>query len=199
MANIDQTTTQVITTENSRNLLEMPRAAIATIRDAIEQPGFRRAFPTLLATLTGIAAVGLFILMQTPNMTTLYASASDSDKSKMFEALKNMGIFDRVTLATASDFGRTLADNGDGTDHGWGGHQFVVGGAVNGGALYGDIPPPSFGHSQDAGRGRLIPTIAVDQYAASLGRWLGLNDDSLAQALPNLRNFSANPLANLLF
>ena len=126
-------------------------------------------------------------------------SRLDAGVSAFSESLKNMGIFDRVTLATASDFGRTLADNGDGTDHGWGGHQFVVGGAVNGGALYGDIPPPSFGHSQDAGRGRLIPTIAVDQYAASLGRWLGLNDDSLAQALPNLRNFSANPLANLLF
>ena len=126
-------------------------------------------------------------------------SRLDAGVSAFSESLKNMGIFDRVTLATASDFGRTLADNGDGTDHGWGGHQFVVGGAVNGGALYGDIPPPSFEHSQDAGRGRLIPTIAVDQYAASLGRWLGLNDDSLAQALPNLRNFSANPLANLLF
>ncbi|MDA8658820.1 DUF1501 domain-containing protein [Luminiphilus sp.] len=126
-------------------------------------------------------------------------SRLDAGVSAFSESLKNMGIFDRVTLATASDFGRTLADNGDGTDHGWGGHQFVVGGAVNGGSLYGDIPPPSFEHSQDAGRGRLIPTIAVDQYAASLGRWLGLNDDSLAQALPNLRNFSANPLANLLF
>ena len=100
MANIDQTTTQVITTERSQNLLEMPRAAIATIRDAIEQPGFRRAFPTLLATLTGIAAIGLFILMQTPNMTTLYASASESDKSKMFEALKNMGMDVELDPAT---------------------------------------------------------------------------------------------------
>lgn len=74
----------------------------------------------------------------------------------------------------------------------------VAGGAVNGGVLYGDIPPPSLEHSQDAGNGRLIPTIAVDQYAASLGRWLGLNESSLAQALPNLGNFSATPLADLL-
>jgi len=125
-------------------------------------------------------------------------SRLDAGVSAFSASMKNMGTFDRVTLATASDFGRTLADNGDGTDHGWGGHQFVVGGAVNGGSLYGDIPPPSFEHSQDAGRGRLIPTIAVDQYAASLGRWLGLDDDSLAQALPNLGNFSSNPLANLL-
>jgi uncharacterized protein (DUF1501 family) len=125
-------------------------------------------------------------------------SRLDAGVSAFSESMKNMGIFDRVTLATASDFGRTLADNGDGTDHGWGGHQFVVGGAVNGGSLYGDIPPPSFEHGQDAGRGRLIPTIAVDQYAASLGRWLGLDESSLAQALPNLGNFSSNPLANLL-
>ena len=122
----------------------------------------------------------------------------DAGVSAFSESMKNMGTFDRVTLATASDFGRTLADNGDGTDHGWGGHQFVVGGAVNGGSLYGDIPPPSFEHSQDAGRGRLIPTIAVDQYAASLGRWLGLDDNSLAQALPNLSNFSSNPMTDLL-
>ena len=114
------------------------------------------------------------------------------------EALKNMGVFDQVTLATASDFGRTLRANGDGTDHGWGGHHFVVGGAVNGGQLYGSIPDPIFEHVQDAGSGRLIPTIAVDQYAASLGRWLGLNDSDLEYVLPNWRNFSADPLAELM-
>ena len=88
MANTDQTTTQIVTAETSRSMLEMPRAAIATVQDMIEQPGFRRAFPTVLATLTGIAAIGLFVLMQNPNMTTLYAAASDADKAKMFEALK---------------------------------------------------------------------------------------------------------------
>ena len=114
------------------------------------------------------------------------------------DAMKNLGLFDQVTLATASDFGRTLAVNGDGTDHGWGGHQFVVGGAVNGGTLYGDIPPPAFEHDQDAGAGRLIPTISVEQYAASLGRWLGLDDSSLEMALPNWLNFSSQPLAGLM-
>ena len=100
MANIDQTTTQIVTAETSRSMLEMPRAAIATVRDMIEQPGFRRAFPTVLATLTGIAAIGLFVLMQNPNMTTLYAAASDADKSKMFEALKNMGMQVELDPAT---------------------------------------------------------------------------------------------------
>lgn len=100
MANIDQTTTQIVTAETSRSMLEMPRAAIATVRDMIEQPGFRRAFPTVLATLTGIAAIGLFVLMQNPNMTTLYAAASDADKAKMFEALKNMGMQVELDPAT---------------------------------------------------------------------------------------------------
>ena len=100
MANTDQTTTQIVTAETSRSMLEMPRAAIATVRDMIEQPGFRRAFPTLLATLTGIAAIGLFVLMQNPNMTTLYAAASDADKAKMFEALKNMGMQVELDPAT---------------------------------------------------------------------------------------------------
>ena len=100
MANTDQTTTQIVTAETSRSMLEMPRAAIATVRDMIEQPGFRRAFPTVLATLTGIAAIGLFVLMQNPNMTTLYAAASDADKSKMFEALKNMGMQVELDPAT---------------------------------------------------------------------------------------------------
>lgn len=114
------------------------------------------------------------------------------------EAMKNLGRFDDVVVATASDFGRTLSVNGDGTDHGWGGHHFVVGGAVNGGAIYGDIPDPVYNHSQDSGRGRLIPTISVDQYAAELGRWFGLTESELDAALPNRLNFTDTPLSNLL-
>ena len=114
------------------------------------------------------------------------------------EALKNIGVFDQVTVATGSDFGRTLRANGDGTDHGWGGHHFVVGGAVNGGQLYGSIPDPIFEHAQDAGNGRLIPTISVEQYAAKLGSWLGLEDADLEFALPNWRNFNDDPLLGLM-
>jgi len=73
-----------------------------------------------------------------------------------------------------------------------------VGGPVNGGAIYGDIPDPVYNHSQDSGRGRLIPTIAVDQYAAELGRWFGLTESELDTALPNRLNFSDTPLNNLL-
>ncbi len=103
-----------------------------------------------------------------------------------------------VTLFTASDFGRTLAVNGDGTDHGWGGHQFVVGGAVKGGAIYGDLPPSELGHEQDSGGGRLIPTTSVEQFAAPMGRWFGLNDTELAVALPNLQAFAARGLPRFI-
>ena len=98
-----------------------------------------------------------------------------------------------VTLFTASDFGRTFAINGDGTDHGWGGHHFVVGGAARGGQIFGTPPEVGFDHALDAGRGRLIPEISVDQYAASLGRWFGLSDGELNAALPNLSNFGPPP------
>jgi uncharacterized protein (DUF1501 family) len=109
-------------------------------------------------------------------------------------AMNEMGIQNDVTLFTASDFGRTLVVNGDGTDHGWGSHQFVVGGAVNGQRIFGDMPPPVADHSQDSGNGRLIPTTSIEQMAAPLGRWFGLNDTELATAFPRLNAFAAPPL-----
>jgi len=110
-----------------------------------------------------------------------------------YQAMQEIGLASDVTLFTASDFGRTLAINGDGTDHGWGSHHFVIGDAVQGGAIYGDVPPFDFGHDQDAGSGRLIPTTSVEQFAEPLGRWFGLNDGEIAAALPNLGNFSPGP------
>ena len=117
--------------------------------------------------------------------------------SSFYAALKEMGVENSVTTFTASDFGRTLAINGDGTDHGWGGHHFVVGGAVRGRQIVGDVPPPEFGHEFDAGRGRLIPQISVDQYAGSLGKWFGLTDNELTEAMPGLDNFDRSTLASL--
>jgi len=110
-----------------------------------------------------------------------------------YQAMQEIGLGSDVTLFTASDFGRTLAINGDGTDHGWGSHHFVIGDAVQGGQIYGDMPPYSLGHDQDAGSGRLIPTMSVEQFAEPLGRWFGLNDSEIAAALPNLGNFGAGP------
>jgi len=110
------------------------------------------------------------------------------------DAMAELGMDDEVTLFTASDFGRTVVVNGDGTDHGWGGHHLVVGGAVNGGEIYGEIPAYDLGlESYTKSRGRLIPDVSVDQYAGSLGRWFGLSDAELRDALPNLGNFSSMP------
>ena len=92
-----------------------------------------------------------------------------------------IGAANKVTLFTASDFGRALVQNGDGTDHGWGSHHFVVGGAVNGKNVYGAFPDLASNATTNAGNGRLIPTTSVEQYAATMAKWMGVSsDDQLA-------------------
>ena len=113
------------------------------------------------------------------------------------DSMIELGLQDKVTTFTASDFGRTLGLNNSGSDHGWGSHHLVVGGAVNGGRILGNIPPPAFEHQQDAGRGRLIPELSVDQYAAALGRWYGLSESQLQDVLPGLANFDSTALDGL--
>ena len=115
-----------------------------------------------------------------------------------YDELAALGRQNEVTTFTASDFGRTLQVNaGAGTDHGWGGHHFVIGGGVNGGQILGDIPPAVFEHEFDSGQGRLIPTTAVDQYAAALGGWFGLTPSEQAEAVPGIANFDRNQLDGL--
>jgi len=101
-----------------------------------------------------------------------------------------------VTLFTASDFGRTLTSNGDGTDHGWGAHHFVTGGAVRGKDIYGRFPVIGVNTTDDVGQGRLLPAVSVDQYAGTLARWFGLTGTQLGEVFPNLRYF---PTADLGF
>jgi uncharacterized protein (DUF1501 family) len=110
---------------------------------------------------------------------------------------------DHVTLFTASDFGRTFASNGSGTDHGWGGHHFVVGGGVAGQEIYGTFPPTcvdgnGFTNDYDAGSGSLIPTTSVDQYAATLASWFGFDTTEIAGLFPNLGQFSPPNLGFML-
>ena len=112
-----------------------------------------------------------------------------------YNATAELGVADKVTAFTASDFGRTLASNGDGSDHGWGGHHLMVGGAVKGRAFYGTAPPVSVGNTAAAqdqwhvGQGRLLPSTSVDQYAATLAKWFGVADAELDQILPKLGRF----------
>ncbi len=112
-----------------------------------------------------------------------------------YQTTFNLGVSGDVTAFTASDFGRTLVSNGDGSDHGWGAHHFVVGGAVKGKSFYGTPPPVSVGSGAGAedqwhvGQGRLLPSTSVDQYAATLARWFGVESTELRGILPNLGNF----------
>lgn len=105
--------------------------------------------------------------------------------------LTELGLANEVVTFSASDFGRTLAGNGQGSDHGWGGNQFVLGGPVSGGNVYGDYPDSlAAGNPLDVGRGRLIPTTSVDEYAAEMLLWMGVaNNADLEMVLPNIRNF----------
>lgn len=100
----------------------------------------------------------------------------------------SFALANRVTSFTASEFGRTLTNNGDGTDHGWGGHHLVVGDAVQGGRFYGRMPSLAASNNpDDAGWGQVIPTLSVDQYAATLASWYGLTPADRDAIFPNLQ------------
>ncbi len=105
------------------------------------------------------------------------------------DALVELAVFDQVTTFTISDFGRTLTSNGKGSDHGWGGHHVVMGGAVNGAQLFGQYPEISVGNPLDIGRGVYAPTTATDEYFAELALWFGVARSDLDQVLPNVRRF----------
>jgi uncharacterized protein (DUF1501 family) len=118
-----------------------------------------------------------------------------SDGLKEFnDALDDLGLANQVTTFTASDFGRTLASNGDGSDHGWGSHHFVMGGAVNGGRFFGKAPPVGVTHDEQVGSGRLLPSTSGDQLAAELARWFGVSDGDMSSVLPNAANFDLHKL-----
>lgn len=123
--------------------------------------------------------------------------------SKLAPALKafhdatvQLGVASGVTTFTLSDFGRTLQPNtGGGTDHGWGSHHFIIGGAVRGRRFYGRHPVLALDGPDDAGaEGRWIPTTAVDQYAATLASWFGVPPADLPAIAPNIGRFTASNL-----
>ncbi|WP_457668253.1 DUF1501 domain-containing protein [Thiolapillus sp.] len=118
------------------------------------------------------------------------------------DALVQLGLEQQVTTFTCSDFGRSITPNGAGTDHGWGGHAFVMGGAVKGGAIYGRMPAIRR-NSPDAIDDRAVPAIAVEQYFSRLAAWFGATPAELDVIFPNLYRFSASGLdfmdSSLLF
>ncbi len=118
-----------------------------------------------------------------------------SQAMSAFDAnMEELGLGQQVTTFTASDFGRSLTSNGDGSDHGWGNVQWVSGGAVAGGRVYGSFPNQAVGSSDDAGGGRMIPTTSVEQYGATLLRWFGAAEDDIHTVFPNLDRFASSDL-----
>jgi hypothetical protein len=105
-------------------------------------------------------------------------------------AMEQLGLSNSVTSFTASDFGRTFPSNGQGSDHGWGSHHLILGGAVNGQRTYGQFPALMAKSPNDLGTGRWIPTTAIDQYFATLATWFGIDPGNLSTVFPNLGRFT---------
>jgi uncharacterized protein (DUF1501 family) len=109
-------------------------------------------------------------------------------------AMEQLGLSQNVTAFTSSDFGRTFPSNGQGSDHGWGSHHMILGGAVKGQMTYGAFPTLTVNGPDDTGTGRWIPTTATDQYFATLATWFGVDNSNLATVFPNLYRFNSSNL-----
>jgi len=122
-------------------------------------------------------------------------STLNAGLNSFYNATVELGVENSVTTFTASEFGRTLSINGDGTDHAWAGHHLIMGGAVDGGKVHGEMPELVLDGPDDSeDTGRLIPKYAIDQYGATLGKWMGMSDSDLLEVFPNLNNFNDTDL-----
>jgi len=137
-----------------------------------------------------------------PGQDTLLSQVSQAINA-FFAATVELGLQNKITTFTMSDFGRTFQPAGGGpsvgSDHAWGNHQLIVGGAVLGGNLYGTYPTLRLGGPDDTDggsnpRGRWIPTTSVEQYAATLGTWYGLSSADLPAVFPLIGRFSSSNL-----
>lgn len=136
------------------------------------------------------AADGFDTHGEQPNTQSQLLRQVSQSLDAFYKTTVELGLADKVTTFTASDFGRTYKANGKGSDHGWGNHQFVMGGAVKGGDIYGRIPVHRIDGPDDTRDGRWIPTIATDEYAATLAQWFGVGASDLPDILPNINRFN---------
>jgi uncharacterized protein (DUF1501 family) len=127
---------------------------------------------------------------QLAQQVTLYGNLAAA-LSTFDQAMTALNVQNNVTTFTESDFGRTFQPNGNaGTDHGWGNHALIMGGAVNGGALYGAFPTQALGGPDDSGgRGTWVPSTSEDQYMGALAKWFGLAQADMDYVFPNLHAF----------
>lgn len=134
---------------------------------------------------------------QTPRLTDLMTDFNRSLSD--FQATMNeINMSDSVTTFSASEFGRTLTINGDGSDHGWGGHYMVMGGVVNGAQLHDQLPSFEVGGDDDSGdKGRVIPTLSINQYGSLLAQWMGVTASDLNEVFPDLSNFESDWQSNI--
>ncbi len=137
---------------------------------------------------------------QLPVQQSLFAQLGPALQT-FTDATEALGVANNVTTFTLSDFGRTLKPaSGGGSDHAWGNHHFIIGGAVNGGDFYGTFPTLRLGNdSADdiSNEGRWLPTTALDQYAATLATWFGVSPADLPYVLPNIGRFQSSDLGFL--
>jgi uncharacterized protein (DUF1501 family) len=109
-------------------------------------------------------------------------------------AMEQLGVSNDVTTFTTSDFSRTLPTNSQGSDHGWGAHHLVMGGAVKSNQTFGRLPTLAINGPDDTGTGRWLPTLSVDQYSATLAKWFGLDASNMSAVFPNLSRFATPDL-----
>ena len=181
------TTPALATTFNSANSLATQLQMVARTIAARNALGAKRQ--VFFVSLGGFDLHD-FLLTQHPGLLTNVSEALTSFDAAMVE----LGVSKQVTTFTASDFGRTLSSNGDGSDHGWGSHHFVMGGAVSGGRFYGQLPAMAVNGPDDVGQGRFLPTTSVDQLGATLATWFGVPASDMPLVFPNIGNFNQGTL-----
>lgn len=205
--------------QQSSSAIKQSRALGGTMRSALAQaPVLQTSFPNtplgnqlkMVANLISVrsqlgATRQIFFTSMSgfdthdrqPDLQPRLFSALSQALNAFYNATVELGVANSVTTFTESDFGRTLTNNDNGTDHGWGSHHLVLGGAVAGRDIYGTMPDLTIGGANDADLGRIIPSTSTYQYAATLGQWLGASPSDLATIFPNLGRFSSSNLGFL--
>lgn len=180
-----------ITRVNETNALAVQLQSVAKTIAANSVLGIRRQ--VFFVSMGGFDNHDIQNTSQSPLMARLAHALAYFDG--VLGNLNGINMRPQVTTFTASDFSRTWTTNGDGTDHAWGSHQFIMGGGVNGASVYGQFPTVGVDvtngfQNPDMLGNILIPTMSVDQYAGTIGRWFGLSEAQLDVIFPNLRNFN---------